>query len=258
MDRFPERLKTWLDLVTLLVLRDLRVRYRGSVLGYLWSMMNPLLYMSILTFVFSHIVRFKVEHYAAFVLSGILVWNLFSQSVGGGAHSIVNNGALLRKVKVPKSIFPAAAVCSVLVNFVLALVPYAIIATVTGLTLTPWLLLLPVLLVPYVIFVYGMALFVGSLNVRFRDVGHVIEPLLAITFYATPVIYPPEELPEQYRQLLDLNPMTHFVGAFRSILYYGQAPSAATVGAALFSALVAALLGVSLYRLKRDRFIYEL
>jgi ABC-2 type transport system permease protein len=252
------RIAIWLDLVYMLVQRDLRVRYRGSFFGYLWSMMNPLLYMTILTFVFAHFMRFQIEHYASFVLTGILVWNLFQQSMVTGVHSIVNNGALMRKVKVPNSIFPAASVCSTMVNFVLALGPFVVVSLVTGHQLTPWILCLPVMLIPYIAFVFGLVLIVSSLNVYFRDIGHVMEPVLMIAFYATPVIYPEDKLPEPYHQLLMLNPLAHYLREFRRVLFFGEAPTLETQLLCVAFAAVALGFGLLVYRARRDRFIYAL
>ncbi len=258
MRRLPKNLEIWLDLVILLVQRDLRVRYRGSFLGYLWSMVNPLLYMTVLSIVFSKVARFDMPHYPMFILSGILVWNFFAQSMGTSVHSIVNNGALLRKVRVPNSIFPAASVCSMLVNFLLALVPFFLIGAATGVHYSPWVLTLPLLLIPYMAFVFGLSLFVSTLNVSFRDVGHVMEPMLQIAFYATPVFYPEAQVPATYQRLLQLNPMTHFLREFRAILFFGQPPSASTLLVLVGFAVIALALGVFTYGKKRDRFVYEL
>lgn len=256
--RLPRHMQTWVDLVRLLVLRDLRVRYRGSVLGYLWSMMNPLLYMGILSFVFAHLMRFKIENFPLFILSGILSWNLFQQSLSVGVHSIVANGSLLRKVRVPASLFPAVSVCSVLVNFVLALGPFIIIALLTGLQLTGWIFLLPVIVLPYVVFIYGISLVLASLNVSFRDIGHTLEPLLTMLFYGTPIVYPMTSLPEQYQKIVMLNPVAHFVGAFRDVLFEGRSPGSTTV-VLLFALAVASLvIGISVYRSQRDSFVYNL
>jgi ABC-type polysaccharide/polyol phosphate export permease len=250
--------RTWLDLVWLLVQRDLRVRYRGSFLGYLWSMMNPLLYMGIMMFVFSHLMRFKVENYGSFILSGILAWNLFLQSLGIGVHSIVANGALLRKVKVPATLFPAASVCSVCVNFVLALGPYLIIAFFTGVKLTGWVLALPLILAPYLVFIFGVVLIVSTLNVRFRDVGHVMEPILTMGSYATPVFYPIEMLPERYQHIIRLNPLAHYVGTMRDVLWSGVFPPLAELATIYGLAALAFVVGVLVYRKNRDGFIYNL
>ena len=250
--------RIWLDLVLLLVQRDLRVRYRGSFLGYIWSMMNPLLYMVILTFVFRHLMRFEVKNLALFILSGILGWNLFQQSLVIGVNSIVANGALLRKVKVPSTLFPAASVCSVLVNFLLALAPYLIIAIATGGPLTAWVLALPIVLIPYLAFIFGLVLLVASLNVTYRDVGHVLEPLLTMAFYATPIVYPADRLPGVYRRILDFNPLTHFLALIRNCLYDGQPPSLITLGIVCLLALVSLGIGAVVYRKNRGQFIYNL
>ncbi len=250
--------RLWFDLTFLLVTRDLRVRYRGSFLGYIWSMMNPMLYMAILSFVFSHLMRFQVENYAAFVLSGIMIWNLFSQSLGIGVNSILANGSLLRKVRVPAALFPAASVLSVLTNFILALVPFLIVSLFLGVKLTYWILLLPVVLLPYVLFIYGIALFIGTLNVRFRDIGHVVEPLLLMIFYGSPIIYQVSQLPPEFQIYAGLNPISHFLEEIRAIMFFGKPPT--LYGLTIMSALACASLaiGVTTYRLNKNRFIYHL
>ena len=244
------------DLVWLLVQRDLRVRYRGSVLGYLWSMMNPLLTMIILTFVFSHLMKFKIDNFAMFILSGLLTWNLFHQGLMIGVNSILANGGLLRKVKVPAAIFPLASVASVLVNFVLAFVPFFLVAFATGLKITPWILLTPVLLLPLLIFTYGAALCLASLNVLFKDVSHILDPILTTAFYATPIVYPVSVLPEKYANLLMFNPIAHFIETLRAVLYNGVAPNLNSVFMIFILAAISLIIGLITYRMTRDKFIY--
>lgn len=251
-------LRIWSNLVLLLVQRDLRIRYRGSLLGYLWSMMNPLLYMAILSFVFRQLMRFEIKNFSLFILSGIMAWNLFHQSLVIGVNSIVANGSLLRKVKVPSMLFPATSVCSVLVNFCLALGPFLVIALATGAKLTFWIFALPITLIPYLIFIYGLVLSLSTLNVAYRDVGHVLEPLLTMLFYATPIVYPIERLPEFYRFIIGMNPLTHFIQEIRRCLYDGQAPSLQDVILMTSLAFISLLCGIVIYRKNRDRFIYNL
>jgi ABC-2 type transport system permease protein len=248
----------WKDLVLLLVQRDLRVRYRGSILGYLWSMMNPLLTMIILTFVFSQLMRFKVENFAMFILSGILTWNVFHQGLSIGVNSILANCGLLRKVNVPAAIFPLASVASVLVNFLLALVPFSIVAAVTGLKITLWILMLPIYLVPLLVFTYGCGLTLASLNVKYRDVSHLLDPVLTMVFYATPIIYPVSVLPEKYSNILMVNPMSHFVELMRSALYTGTAPNVTSLYIVYGLAIAVLVMGLFTYRTNRDKFIYHL
>ena len=252
------RMRTWIDLTFLLVTRDLRVRYRGSFLGYLWSMMNPMLYMGILTFVFSHLMKVQIENFAAFVLSGIMIWNMFSQSLSIGVNSIVANGSLLKKVRVPAALFPAASVLSVLINFILALGPYLIVSLFLGVNISPWILALPIFLVPYVFFIYGIALFLGTLNVRFRDIGHVLEPLLLMIFYASPIIYQTSQLPQKYQTIAGLNPISQFLEQIRSIMFFGVAPEPQGFIVMCILAVGSLVLGVYTYRSQKNTFIYHI
>jgi ABC-2 type transport system permease protein/lipopolysaccharide transport system permease protein len=221
-------------------------------------MMNPMLYMVILSFVFSNLMKVQVENFAAFILSGIMIWNLFSQSLGIGVNSILANGSLLRKVKVPAALFPAASVLSVLINFILALGPYLIVSAFIGVKLTPWILALPIVLIPYIVFIYGIALFLGTLNVRFRDIGHVLDPLLLMIFYGSPIIYQTSQLPDKFRVYAELNPLSHFLEQIRAIMFFGQPPSIRAIGVMTILALVSFLLGLYTYRSSKDRFIYHL
>lgn len=252
------QMQIWRELITLLVQRDLRVRYRGSFFGYLWSMMNPLLYMLILTFVFSHVMKFQIENFSLFILSGILAWNLFQQSLGVGVNSIIANGSLLKKVKVPAALFPAASVASVFVNFCLSLGPFLILSVALTGKIGLSLLALPLFIVPFLVFIFGIVLALSALNVTFRDIGHVLDPLLQVLFYATPIVYPDTVFPEKYRAFLVLNPMTHFLKAFRQILYEQTWPSLTSFAILSALAAVSVSIGAFVFQKNRSRFIYEL
>ena len=212
----------WLSFIGLLVKRDLKIRYRESVLGYLWSMLNPLLTMTILTLVVGKALRLEQPHYPVYVLSGLLCWNLFSQGVATGVHSVVNNGMLLRKVKVPALVFPTASISSAAVNMLLSFLPFFAVSRFVGQPLSIKVLqVLPVVVV-YFFFIEGIVLFLSSVNVFFRDVGHVIENVLQILFYATPIMYPVRLLPDSYRFLIEMNPVYFYVKGFRAALYENQ------------------------------------
>ncbi len=252
------QIQIWRELITLLVQRDLRVRYRGSFFGYLWSMMNPLLYMLILSFVFSHVMKFQVENFSLFILSGILVWNLFQQSLGVGVTSIIANGSLLKKVKVPAALFPAANIASVFVNFCLSLIPFVILSIALTGKVGLSLVLLPFFIIPFLVFIFGIVLALSALNVLFRDIGHVMDPMLQVLFYATPIVYPETIFPEKYRAFLVLNPMTHFLKAFRQILYEQTWPPVSSFIIICALAIVSLSFGIFVFRRIRNRFIYEL
>ena len=248
---------TW-DLLVLLVQKDLRVRYRGSVLGYSWSMLNPLLYMGILSLVFSFVMKFKVENYPIFILTGIVSWNLLHQSLMQGVHSIVSNGGLIRKVKLPISLFPTATVASVMVHFLLSLVAFFFVSIFLNFAVSWTWLLIPLILIPFAIFVWGLVMLVASVNVYFRDVGHTLDPLLQLVFYGTPIIYPAEVIPEKFRYLLLLNPVTHYVEAMRDILYRSVIPDMTTMMTICMLALVSAVMGMLTFKSLRGRFVYQL
>ncbi len=248
----------WFELISLLVGRDLKVRYRNSFFGYLWSMANPLMYMIILSFVFSHVMKFQIKNFPLFILSGILSWNLFHQSLSIGVNSIIANGSLLKKVQVPSAIFPSASVASVSVNFFLSLVPYSILSIYYTGSISLSILMIPIILLPFLIFILGVVLALSALNVSFRDIGHVLEPALQALFYATPIVYPIESLPPKIQMLVRLNPITHYVGAFREILFEQKYPS---IDETILLSSIAALsisVGHLIFRRRRHRFIYEL
>lgn len=251
-------MKTWLELVGLLVRRDLKIRYRASFLGYLWSMLNPLFMMLILTVVFSHAMKITVEHFSVYLISGILCWNMFSQSINLGTNSFVANAALLKKVPVPSWVFPTATIGSACVHGAFAFLPYIGIALYSGFGFDWTILQLPFVFVLFFFFLEGLVLTTGTLNVFFRDVGHVIEPVLQILFYASPVLYLPEILPEGYRTLLQFNPMYHFLKGFRSALYSTGPLSLAdwTILGAL--AITSITIGSMTYERLRRRFLYHL
>mgnify|MGYP001221867527 CR=1 FL=1 len=246
------------NLVELLVKRELKVRYRGSFLGYLWSMLNPLLTMVVLSFIFTHLMRFKMENFSLFILCGLLAWNFFHQSLLIGVNCIVNNASLLKKVKVPISLFPTVTVCSSLVNMVLALLPYFVVAIILKLELTSNVFLLPLIIIPFIFFTLGSIFLLASANVFFRDVAHSLEPVLMIAFYATPIIYPIAMLPAEYRGLLMYNPMSHFVSGFRDVLFYGEMPSMPTLIWIYSLAIGVFIAGFLCFRKLSPKFIYKI
>jgi ABC-type polysaccharide/polyol phosphate export permease len=216
---FSKQRIQYLRVISLLVRRDLKVKYRGSFFGYLWSMINPLLFMLIITLVFGNFSR-DIEHFNIFVLAGILCWQMMSGSIIAGTASIVNGAHLLRKVKLPIWVLPAVPLGTFLTNLALAIFPFALVFLSIGLKPHWELVFFPLLLVLLAFFVFGIALSLASLNVLFRDVGHVLEPVLSLAFYGTPIVYDRHSgvFSGSISKLLALNPFTHFVEAFRACL----------------------------------------
>ena len=218
------------ELIENLVMRDLKVRYKGSVLGFLWSLLNPLLLMVVFTVVFTLLApNAAIPKFPAFLLCALLPWNFFSSSMVGAVNSIVGNGHLIKKVYFPREILPISAVMSSFANFVLALPVLFLFLALFRIPFTVWLVYLPVIMAVQVVFVIGVALLLATLNVYYRDTAVILEVLLQAWFFLTPIFYPAEIVPE-WRTILGialpvrrltyiLNPMASIVASYRSVLY---------------------------------------
>ena len=250
------------ELVALLVQRDLKVRYKRSVLGMGWTLLSPLLQMVVYTLVFSTIMKVGVPQFPLFLLSGLLPWTLISISLTGSAHCLLNNQGLIRKVAVPQMVYPIAVVASKLVDLVLSLLPLALLAVVLGRPPgAAWLYLVPALVLA-ALFSTGLALLFSSLTVFYRDMRHLIEILIQVWFYVTPVVYPSsflEKVPYPWlRWILAANPATPIIRCFQVPLYEGHAPAPALVASAAASSLLVLALGLAVFLRHEDEHIFFL
>ncbi len=238
-----------------LVKRDLKVRYKRSVLGIFWTMLNPLLMMIITTIVFSQLFRGSIEKFPIYVLSGYLVWTFFSQSTVSASSSILDSSGLSRKVYLPPALFPLACVVSGMVNLALSLVPMLLVMIVAGGVFSWALVTLPISAVVLAIFCYGVGLILSSSAVFFRDAVYTYQVLLIAWMYLTPLFYPEQIIPERFRIFLLINPVYHMVELFRAPIYSGTLPDPTNVFAALAFALGTFALGWWFFESTRRRFV---
>lgn len=257
------------DLLWLLTVRDLKIRYRDSVLGVAWSWMNPLLMMTVFTVVFTVMNRgpATLPHYHAFVLVGILAWNAFAISVQGAADSVIANASLIRKVYFPREVLPLSVVLSNMLNFLISLPIYFLIAWLSGIRPTPWLLLLPLTMLAHMMFTAGVAFAASALNVFYRDTAHILQVLLLAWFFLTPIFYPISVLPRNASLLgisIDvwlwtrrLNPMASIIASYHDLLYYGTYTAPEFLVRTLVTAGLVLLLGYMLFRRLSPRFAEE-
>lgn len=214
-------------LVVDLVALDLKVRYKGSALGFLWSLLNPLLMMIVFTVVFVALFRQDIARFPVFILAALLPWNYLATVVTRGTTSVTQNAALLNKVYFPSEVFPIAMVFSAMVNFVLALPVLFGLMWLFGVPFTPALTMLPVIIVLQTLFCIAIALFISALTVQYRDTTIIMEVLLQAWFFLTPVFYPVQAVTAQWQninaaQLLRwFNPMAAIVDFYRDMLYGG-------------------------------------
>jgi homopolymeric O-antigen transport system permease protein len=244
------------DLILALVSRELKVRYRRSAIGFTWTMLQPLLTMLVLQVVFSSIFRFKLAYgnYPVYALAGILFWNFFSQSIVASMNSLKGNAQLLKKLPIPREVFPLATVISGVINLCLALVPLLLILLVTRHPLTPALLFLPVSILLAAIFTLGAGLLLSPLAVFFSDVVEMIGVLLSILLYLTPIFYPMSILKDsRYLPLVRFNPVRSILEVFRDPIYLGKIPPLTHLSVCVGIALAALVIGAIAFRRSSDR-----
>jgi ABC-2 type transport system permease protein len=245
------------DLVLQMVSRNIKMRYKRSVLGIAWTMLNPLLMMIVLAFVFSNIFRFTIENYLIYVLSGLIFWNFFAQTTSSAMSELVWGGSLLTRIYVPRAVFAASALGTGLVNLLLSIVPLVLIMLATGVPLSPAMLFLPIPILLTAAFALGVGLFLSTLAVYFTDVVEMYVIALAAWMYLTPVIYPEEIIPEHLRWLFKLNPLYHLLEVFRAPIYAGWLAGPKTIAAAAVVAILGLLIGWWFFTKRADDFSYR-
>ena len=254
------------QLVGLLVVRELKVRYKRSILGLLWTMLNPLILMVVYTVVFTTIMQSAVPDFSIFLLSGLLPWMFLSTALLQGLNSVLGNQELIKKVRVPQAVFPLSVVGSNLVNFGLSLLPLFLVMLVLGHPLRPALFFLPVSALVLTAFAAGVTLFFASATVFFRDVRHLTEVLLQILFYLSPVFYDAQQIDRVGSRVwwiplflteLRLNPMTYLLPLVRDPVYRGQLPPLETVAWALAWAGGSLFAGYLVFRRLEPRHIHH-
>jgi ABC-2 type transport system permease protein len=250
-----KELYAYRDLIRALVARELKVRYRRSAIGFLWTMLQPMLMMVVLGVVFSSIFRFQFPegNYVVYVLSGLLFWNFFSQSIVSAMNSLRGNSALLKKLPIPKEVFPLAAVISGVVNLVLAFLPLLAILWWLDHPMNAAMLFLPVSVLIAAAFTLGAGLLLSPLAVFFSDVVELVGVLLAAMMYLTPVIYPKEIVPERFLPIIRFNPIRSVLEVFRDPIFYGKVPPMSHLTVALAISIGMMALGMVVFRKSSDR-----
>ena len=241
------------DLVRALVVRDLKVRYRRSAIGFLWTMLQPLLTMLVLTLVFSAIFRFEIANYPVYALAGIMFWNFFSQSITSSMNSLRGNAQLLTKIPVPKAVFPLATVIAGVINLVFALVPLFAILLLTGHPIRPALLFVPAAILLAALFTLGAGLLLSPMAVFFYDTIEMIGVTMTLLMYMTPIFYPMDIVPERFLWAVRFNPIRSVLEVFRDPIYFGKIPPLTHLMVAVAVTAVALLIGVVAFRRSSDR-----
>jgi ABC-type polysaccharide/polyol phosphate export permease len=246
------------ELLFNLVINELKLRYRNSILGFLWTILNPLFYLLILALVFSKIIKFQIPNYTIFLFAGLTSWLMIQQTVTIATASIVNNQALIRRVYVPKMVFPLSNVFSRYIDHTILTVILLVFMVIFKVPFTWSLLFIPVIVLMIFFFSLGLSLITTVAQIKIRDVQHIVSIIFQILFYTTPIIYPLEILPAKYQPLLLWNPFFYFVQCFRFPIYYSSLPPLNLFLVALALTILAFAFGFILFYKKEKYFVYQL
>ncbi len=231
-----------------LVAKDLKLKYRGSVLGFAWSLLNPLVMVAVYTFAFTYILRVQTPRYAFFVLLGVLAWNLFAGAVMGSTSAVAEGGSLIKSVLFPRVILPIAGVVFNAIQFLLTVAVFLPVMLLWyQIPPSPQMLFFPVFLALQLLFISGLALMLSTATAWLRDVKHLVEIGLSVAFWATPIIYEHTLVPEELRFAMLLSPMASFVRGYQDIFYYLTAPDLSVWLVAVTYGIGAFVCGVSVF-----------
>ncbi len=246
----------YISLTGELVKRDLRLKYRRSILGYLWSLLNPLMMMTVMVIVFSYMFRFDIDNYALYLICGQTMFNFFNEATNKAMYAIIDNGMLIKKIYVPKYIFPISRVISCFVTTSFSLVAIVIVMLVTRVRFHLTILIFWIPLLYLLVFSCGVGMILSALSVKCRDVTHLYGVLTMAWMYATPIFYPIEAVPARVAAVIRLNPLYIFIHLLRELVLYGTVPglrmwaTGALMAAAMFG------VGAFVFRRLQDDFIY--
>jgi lipopolysaccharide transport system permease protein len=213
------------DLLRELIARDMKLRYRRSVLGLAWSLLNPLAELLVLTFVFTYVLPLNIASFPVFLYTGLLAWNWFRASLSSGANAIVNNRSLIRLPGFPIPILPVVTTASYFVHFVLSLPILVIFLILYHIPLSPAVIALPFVMAVEFLFILSLIYFLAAIQVTFWDTQYLLNIVLMLGFYLSPVFYDVNRIPVEYLPIYNLNPMVHIIGAYRAIFLEGVFPA---------------------------------
>lgn len=246
------------ELISNLVISDLKTKYSSSILGFAWSMLNPLLMMIVLYAVFNNVFKSGQEHFAFYLLIGMTVWRFFANGTTTAMLSIVGKANLVTKIYIPREILTLSVVISVLISSILEFIVLITLLIIFGVTISFNILIFPLLYVIYLPIVYGVSLMLASLYVYFRDLNNIWEVLTQMGFFLSPIVYPMSVIPDEYKFYYMINPITRLIEMYRDVLLYDTVPKITDFGIILIFGIFLFTLGSILFRKLSRRFAEEI
>jgi lipopolysaccharide transport system permease protein len=246
------------ELIRILTVSDLKVKYQSSVLGFAWSLLNPLLMMLVLYLVFSNVFKANQDYFALYLLIGIVTWRFLANGTSSSMMAIVGKSSLVTKIYIPRQVLVLSTVLSSFISSLLEFLVLFVLIVIFGVKLSPNILLFPFIYIIYFVFVYGVSLALAALYVYYRDLNQIWEVLLQLGFFLSPIVYPLSTVPAEYLNIYMLNPVTVFLQIYRDILLYAQTPSLTSIAFVLLSAVISLAAGAAVFKRLERRFAEEI
>ena len=246
------------ELIKTSVKKDIGGKYKHSFLGVLWSFVNPLLQIAVYAIIFPLIMRNSIENYTVFMICGLIPWTYFSTVLNRASFVMIENGNIIKKVYFPREILQLSLVTSETVNFLISCVLILAFVLITGMGISIYVLAFPIVLIAQYIMLAGLSLIFSSITVYFRDLQHFIGVILQLFFYATPIVYSVETIPEEFRWILNFNPMTYIIDGYRAIFYEKTMPDIPTLGIIIAISIGVTVIGYLLFNKLQKKFAEEL
>lgn len=253
-----KRLYDYREMLKTSIKKDIGGKYKNSFLGVLWSFVNPLLQIIVYAIIFPLIMRSNIEYYVVFMVCGLIPWNYFSTVINRASFTMIENGNILKKVYFPREILPLSVVTSETITFLISSIIIVGFVLGYGLGITINIVFYPILLFVQFVLLLGISLFVSSITVYFRDLQHFIGVLLQLFFYATPIVYSVESIPENFQWILKYNPMTYIIEGYRDIFYYQTMPEIGTLLIVLVIGILLCVTGYIVFNKLQKKFAEEL
>lgn len=252
-----EQLPRFWPVIQNMVVQELRVRYQRSILGFFWTLLNPILMMMTLSWVFSHLFH-RIDNYTLYLFSGMVPWGFLHGSVSEGAVCVIANEGLIRKIFVPKLVFPLVRLLINLVTLALSLVSLFLLLWPMGARPSFALVLLPAAILLFAAFTLGLSLVVATANTFYRDCGHLVSVILQAWYFATPILYSASDFPDTVQWRFRLNPAYYFIELFHDMIFLGRCPHVSTFCVAGVIALVSLGIGYATFKSQEDKMVFRL
>lgn len=246
------------ELLRTSVKKEIRGKYKGAWLGVLWSYLNPILMLMVYSFVFTNIMKIQIENYSMFLFTALIPWTFFTTSISQGSLSTVANGSLMKKVYFPREIIPISSVTANAINFLISILIVLVSLMIFGVGLSYYVLLFPLVLLVQYILILGITFITSSFTVYARDLEHIISVTLMALFYATPIVYSLDMIPNQYKFIMNLNPMASIIQSYRDILFYKRLPNFEQLGLVFLISIIVLIIGYFVFKRFERNFVEEL